>query len=157
MHIDLGAYSIDDIISGLDKFIESMGRMDDDTKRPHDAILDACRRYCREHDCKSCGVGKMIDDHHTEDDYCIICSIACCEQPVEAMLAEVMRYGREGDPKPKSYIEDYFSKFPEAERSAIEKNGIKMPAVCRVAVYKEGTACPGGKTCWECWQEKMED
>lgn len=151
---------IDSVLSAIDECCSGNRKESEPEKRTsydRDAILDACRKYCEAHECVSCKVGKQIEEHHSEDDWCIICSIASCEQPVEAMLAEVMRYAREGDPKPKSYVEHYFEYHPEAKASAIEKNGVKMPALCRALVYDGKDVCPGGKTCWECWQEIMED
>lgn len=174
MHYDFSGKNFDealDIIGELFGILGSAGQHEQTKDRPEekaqsqsekrtqehtDAILKACRKYCREHECASCKVGNLIDDHHSEDDWCAICSIASSDQPIESMLAEVMRFDKYGDPKPKSYLEDYFEKYPDAVSAAIEKNGIKMPHVCRVSVYDGKDICPGGKTCWQCWQERIE-
>ena len=118
----------------------------------HDAIREMCLKYCDAHECHTCKAGHMID---CDEDWCIIRLIATSSQPTEAMLTEVMRFDKEGDPKPRTYAEDYFARHPEALALAIEKNGVRMPHVCRVSQYEGTNTCPGGMTCWECWQKPM--
>ena len=119
----------------------------------HDAIREMCQNYCDAHECQTCKVGRMID---CDEDWCVIRLIATSAQPTEAMLTEVMRFDKEGDPKPRTFAEDYFAHYPEALALAIEKNGVRMPHVCRVSQYEGVNACPGGMTCWECWQKPVE-
>lgn len=119
----------------------------------HDAIRDMCRKYCDAHTCSTCKVGQLID---CDEDWCVVCMIATSAQPTEAMLTEVMRFEKEGDAKPRTYAEDYFARHPEALALTIEKNGIRMPHVCRVSEYEGVNTCPGGMTCWECWQKPVK-
>ena len=144
---------------------ETKKRTDHHEAGSHDAIRDMCRRYCDAHECHTCKINKMIEDGgHTAiarpfylgEDWCVIRMIADSSQPTEAMLTEVMRFDKEGDPKPRTFAEDYFSRYPEAIHLAIEKNGVRMPHVCRVSEYDGIDTCPGGMTCWECWQKPME-
>lgn len=130
----------------------------------NDAIRDMCRRYCDAHECHTCKVNKMIEDDdiaivrpfYLGEDWCVIRMIADSGQPTEAMLTEVMRFDKEGDPKPRTFAEDYFANHPEAIALSIKKNGVRMPHICRVSHYEGVDTCPGGMTCLECWQKPME-
>ena len=119
-----------------------------------DAIHDACVLYCDDHECDTCKVNKMIDEHF--DDCCLVCEIANSIQPIESILSEVMRYVKEEKEHPQTYAENFFQRRPDAVKLAIEKNGMRMPHVCRANFYEGLDTCPGGKTCWECWNEPMK-
>lgn len=50
----------------------------------------------------------------------------------------------------KTYADDFFEKFPNADRGADQ-----IPFICRRSIY--GGECDKGKQCSDCWNEPMEE
>lgn len=50
----------------------------------------------------------------------------------------------------KTYAQDFFEKFPNADRGADQ-----IPFICRRSIY--GGECDKGKQCSDCWNEPMEE
>ena len=51
-------------------------------------------------------------------------------------------------PKPKTYAEDFFEKFPNAPKCC------GTPSACRDCIYGSGKVCGPG-LCKDCWNEPM--
>ena len=71
----------------------------------------------------------------------------CVEDAIKAMK-NLQKWSDE-HPK-KTYAQDFFEKFPEAQR-----NGDGVPFVCRRRIY--GGNCDYTGACYRCWNEPMND
>lgn len=56
-----------------------------------------------------------------------------------------------GIKKPKTYLEDFLEKFPNTSLSD------DYPIFCREAIYTGCDICPSELTCFECWNQPMEE
>lgn len=92
---------------------------------------------------------------------CINCPLECtefCDKAIYSSnfkLEEVQRaieiVQKWSDEHPqKTYADDFFEKFPNAERIAD-----RIPIICRQSIY--GGECDKGKQCSDCWNEPMEE
>lgn len=58
--------------------------------------------------------------------------------------------------KRKTYAEDFFEKFPKAQRQFNEEQTMCRPLGCRKNIYGIKEPCTG-RTCISCWNEEVED
>ena len=71
----------------------------------------------------------------------------------EEIITAIENLQKWSDKHPKkTYAQDFFEKFPKAQKSESEKR--KCPMACRRVIY--GGECPNIE-CDECWNELMEE
>lgn len=73
-----------------------------------------------------------------------------CAKDAEKAIEIVQKWSDE-HPK-KTYVQDFFEKFPDAQRLGTAKN--EYPSACRNTIYNK--RCPG-EGCYKCWNEPMEE
>ena len=78
-----------------------------------------------------------------------------CADDVKTAIETVQKWSDE-HPK-KTYAQDFFEKFPDAPKDEAVKG--KCPWACRIGIY--GGGCPKIEpeidSCYECWNEPMEE
>ena len=78
-----------------------------------------------------------------------------CAKDVKTAMKTVQKWSDE-HPK-KTYAQDFFEKFPDAPKDEAVKG--KCPWACRIGIY--GGGCPKIEpeidSCYECWNEPMEE
>lgn len=85
----------------------------------------------------------------------ICCDLNSCEteEEVKELIDAVQKF--HGDTRPKTYAEDFFEKFPKAER--LYKTGVAaVPVICIKRAYGSNASKCGGISCTDCWNREME-
>ena len=67
---------------------------------------------------------------------------------LQEIIEKIQKWSNEHPQK--TYADDFFEKFPNAERIAD-----RIPIICRRSIY--GGECDKGKQCPDCWNEPMEE
>lgn len=98
-------------------------------------------RMCKSYEsCRECPL---------DETKCAIADILNSAEDDEKILQTVQNWH---DNKPlRTYKEDFFEKFPNAERSDSGE-----PIVCKALIYRYDKDC-SNMTCDECWNEPMEE
>ena len=78
-----------------------------------------------------------------------------CAEYAETAIKIVQKWSDEHSKK--TYAQDFFEKFPDAPKDEAVKG--KCPWACRIGIY--GGGCPKIEpeidSCYECWNEPMEE
>lgn len=109
-------------------------------------FLKERKRLCDSYKCKMCPVRQFFKI----PDVCPLFEDDLCE---EKLIDFVQQWSDEHpEPKPKTYADDFFEKFPKASRYT--RNGITVPTVQRCFVYE--IECERGD-CAKCWNEPYKE
>lgn len=100
---------------------------------------------CGSVDCSKCGFKGAFNT--TQDSDSMYCETVEYRNPDEAVRI-VEEWGKTHPQK--TYMDDFFEKFPNASKRAS-----KIPTVCRQEVYSG--VCSFGVDCYKCWNEAMEE
>lgn len=118
------------------------------------ATIKDLTRMCKEAKCKDCPLsGGNADD-------CWVCTYPD-SYPDEDIDAIVDKWVEEHPVK--TYMQDFFEKFPNAERDLtnnIPKN--RFIVLCRKSIYADKLPCLGGHLqslfkCKKCWNQEMKE
>lgn len=78
-----------------------------------------------------------------------------CAKDIKTAMEIVQKWSDEHSKK--TYAQDFFEKFPDAPKDEAVKG--KCPWACRIGIY--GGGCPKIEpeidSCYECWNEPMEE
>ena len=93
---------------------------------PAEPLHEMAKRLCNTRDCEGC---PLDGDRTAKQKLCCIIDDA---PDIEEQIETLRKWAAENPPKPaKTYLQDFFEKFPEAPR---ESNG--YPMCCQEYVYK---------------------
>lgn len=86
----------------------------------------------------------------------ICCNLSSCEteEDVKDLIDVVQKF--HDDHPPRTYAEDYFEKFPNADRF-YKTDGVAVPAMCIKYAYGSNASKCRGISCTDCWNRVMEE
>ena len=88
----------------------------------------------------------------------VFCKCNITTRSVEEIIMAIENLQKWSNERPKkTYAQDFFEKFPDAPKDEAVKG--KCPWACRIGIY--GGGCPKIEpeidSCYECWNEPMEE
>lgn len=116
-------------------------------------------RMCKAYECCNYGSGCPMGEY---TDYIPSNCISFVLSNTETAIKIVQKWSDEHpEPKPKTYADDFFEKFPHARGYSFDYDGTKVPSeLMRCMLYNIGYACEfeGSKFCdadhrADCWRE----
>lgn len=114
--------------------------------KPEIGELDIKDCFCEERNCKGCAFDT--------DTNCVAAVVMFDPERALQMIQEAENRDKRDKPKGKTYREDFFEKFPNADRMS---TGSPMP--CRNKLYFAAAPCSAKPhfNCDECWNEVMPE
>ena len=114
--------------------------------KPVSGELDIQKRFCSERKCPGCAFDT--------DTNCAAAVVMFDPERALQMIQEAENRDKRDKPKGKTYREDFFEKFPNADRTAA---GLPMP--CRNKLYFAAAPCSANPryNCDDCWNEVMPE
>lgn len=120
-----------------------------------ETINQIADRFCASFaSCNECpyGVGRELGVDH-----CLIKQLSMITYPFETITDFLKKWASEHPPvKQKTYADDFFEKFPSAERTR-HSCGAVIPTICRKALYDNNLFAIFGcsQNCKACWLKPM--
>lgn len=114
--------------------------------KPVSGELDIKDCFCSTRDCPGCAFDA--------EPSCTAAVVMFDPERALQMIQEAENRDKRDKPKGKTYREDFFEKFPNADRTAA---GLPMP--CRNKLYFAAAPCSGNPryNCDDCWNEVMPE
>lgn len=117
-------------------------------------FLKERKRLCDSYNCKMCPVQPFfkIPD---------VCPLFDDDLYGEKLIDFVQKWSDEHpEPKPKTYADDFFEKFPNAPYRI--EDGLKIPKICRTGCYAVKCSYPrtglfNTPECNKCWNEPYKE
>ena len=100
-----------------------------------------------------CSLRRTCKAGAANEEQCPLCGF--CELPLSEICAEkaVENLQKWSDKHPKkTYAQDFFEKFPKAQ-----SNSDGSPIICKEIIYGGFNNYICTETCYECWNEPMEE